>query len=192
MVTNFSEISASVNVSLVSSTLPESINNNLALFYFEDSAYSLASAIQYLSLAVSAFSLLLFGAGYFGSKLQSLEAVAVVQVSALLLVTQEDMGPAFEGLRSLRLSMGLTPLSEDEYYYEDSSIPSHIAPVLSSRDSVWLFNIFLLVLFVPLVTALVLRVLSATVCEGHWAVERAWKYSLGSFLFYGLLFLAYG
>ena len=109
-----------------------------------------------------------------------------------MLVIQEDMGPAFEGLRSLRLSMGLTPLSEGEYYYEDNSIPSHIVPVLSSRDSIGIINIFLLVLIVPLVTGLVLKILSATACEGHWAVQRAWKYSLGSFLFYGLLFLAYG
>ena len=167
-------------------------SNNLGFFYFEESVYNFNTIVNYLSVFISAFSLLLFGAGYFGSKLQSIEAVAVVQVSALLLVTQENMGPAFEGLRSLRYSMGLTPLSEGQYYYEDSSIPSHINPVLSSRDSVGLINIFLLVLIVPLVVGLVLKVLSVTACEGNWAVQRAWKYSLGSFLFYGLLFLAYG
>ena len=47
-------------------------SNNLALYYFEESVYSFNTIVTYVSIFISAFSLLLFGAGYFGSKLQSI------------------------------------------------------------------------------------------------------------------------
>ena len=55
----------------------------------------MSTIIGYLALLVAGLSLLLFALGYFGSKLQSLEAVAVVQVAALLLMTLENMGPTY-------------------------------------------------------------------------------------------------
>lgn len=54
------------------------------------------------------------------------------------------------------------------------------------------FNVFLVALFGPLISALVLKVLSITAYKGNRYVERAWKYSLGTFTFYGLMFLSYG
>ena len=76
--------------------------------------------VKYLSIAGSVISLLLFALGYFGCKLQSLEAVTVVQLSGLLLVSIENIGPTFNGLKYLSLSLGITSLTQDEYYYEES------------------------------------------------------------------------
>ena len=47
----------------------------------------MAKIIKYLSFAVAALSLLLFIAGYFGAKLIALECLAVVQLTALLVLT---------------------------------------------------------------------------------------------------------
>ena len=55
--------------------------------------------------------------GYFGCKLQSLEAIAVVQVAALLLVTLSDISPPYEGLSKLALPLGVTYLNTNAYYY---------------------------------------------------------------------------
>ena len=72
-------------------------------------------------------------------------------------------------------------------------MPTHIKPVLSSNDSISLINIFLLVIFVPIIVGIIFKILSVTKYEeeGRY-IERAWKFSFGSFLYYGLLFLAYG
>ena len=72
-------------------------------------------------------------------------------------------------------------------------MPIHIQPVLSSNDSISLINIFLLVIFVPIIVGIIFKILSVTKDEeeGRY-IERAWKFSFGSFLYYGLLFLAYG
>lgn len=45
--------------------------------------------VQYGSYLVGGISILMLVLGYFGSKLQSLEGIAVIQVSALLLMTVE-------------------------------------------------------------------------------------------------------
>ena len=71
-------------------------------------------------------------------------------------------------------------------------MPTHIKPVLSSNDSVSLINIFLLLIFVPIIVGVVFKILSVTKYEGVRSVDRTWKFSFGSFLYYGLLFLAYG
>ena len=55
----------------------------------------MGTIVGYLASLVAGCSLILFALGYFGSKLQSLEAVAVVQVAALLLMTLENMSPAY-------------------------------------------------------------------------------------------------
>ena len=76
--------------------------------------YMIATAVQYLSIAVAAVSLLMMIFGYFGCKLQSLEGVAVVQVSALLLMTLENTGPTFEALSDLSYSLGVTFLMKSK------------------------------------------------------------------------------
>ena len=87
--------------------------------------------------------------------------------------------------------MGITPLFEGQYYYEDANIPSHIKPILSSRNSISLINIGLLVIFIPTLTGVILKILSKSCYKKSRMVDRAWRYSFGTFLFYGLLFLAY-
>jgi hypothetical protein len=67
-------------------------------------------------MAVAGIALLLLIAGYFGAKLVALEGMAVVQLSALLLLTQKDMGPTFDGLKYLKYSLGIYPLSAIPYF----------------------------------------------------------------------------
>ena len=55
--------------------------------------------------------------GYFGCKLQIIEGIAVIQVTALLLMTVQDMGPTFSGFKILSISLGITPIFHDSYYY---------------------------------------------------------------------------
>ena len=69
---DFSLASSKFSLPTLSLSLPQKTSNNQALYKYDDSSYTLASIIDYLSLAVAALSLLLFLAGYFGSKLQSL------------------------------------------------------------------------------------------------------------------------
>jgi len=61
-------------------------------------------------MAVAILSLLLFTAGYFVAKLTALECLAVVQVTALLLLTQQNMSPSFAELKYLGTALGLTTL----------------------------------------------------------------------------------
>ena len=42
-----------------------------------------------------AFSFLLMALGYFGCKLQIVEAIAVVQLTALLMMSVNDMAPTY-------------------------------------------------------------------------------------------------
>jgi hypothetical protein len=51
--------------------------------------------------------------GYFGCKLQSIEGIAVIQIAALLLMTVENMGPTYSGLKILGVSLGITNIFEE-------------------------------------------------------------------------------
>ena len=107
------------------------------------------------------------------------------------MVSMEDMGATFSGLRNLRLSLGVTALTEHEYYYEDNTIPTNIRFILSNRDSISLVNIFLILIFGSLITTIILKILTTTKYSENRLMDRAWKYCLGSYTFYGLLLLAY-
>ena len=121
-------------------------------------------------MIVSAVTLLMLIAGYFGCKLQSLEAAAVVQVSALLLMTLEDSGPTFAALSDLSYPLGITVLVKDEYYYEDSKLPNHYSTLISDSNLNNLVNIFFVVVIVPLLTSIVLKLLSKTIFKGSYPV----------------------
>jgi len=127
-------------------------------------------AIKYLAMIVSAVTLLMLIVGYFGCKLQSLEAAAVVQVSALLLMTLEDSGPTFAALSDLSYPLGITVLVKDEYYYEDSKLPNHYSTLISDSNLNNLVNIFFVVVIVPLLTSIVLKILSKTIFKGSYPV----------------------
>lgn len=77
---------------------------------FDDTTYSLTQVSKYLSFGVSGIALLLFLVGYFGAKLVALESIAVVQLSALLMVSLEDMSPPFGSLSYLSYSLGETKI----------------------------------------------------------------------------------
>jgi hypothetical protein len=108
---NFNFASSSFNLSAINITFPESTSNNQALYVYQDSTYTIAKVVSYLSYATSGLSILLFSAGYFGCKLQSLEGAAVVQLAALLVFTLDEAGPTYAGLTNLRYSLGITALS---------------------------------------------------------------------------------
>ena len=133
-------------------------------------AYTVAMAIKYLAMAVSTMTLLMLIAGYFGCKLQSLEAAAVVQVSTLLLMTLKDTGPTFAALSDLSYSLGIIVLVKDDYYYEDSEIPNHYSTLISDSNLNNLVNIFFVVVIVPLLTSIVLKILSKTIFKGSYPV----------------------
>jgi hypothetical protein len=71
-------------------------------------------------------------------------------------------------------------------------LPSHVQGHFLSRDCLNAFNISLAVVALPLLTAAVLRLLGAVACKESRLVDRAWRLTLGSYTYYGLLFLAYG
>lgn len=68
-------------------------------------------------MAVSGLTLVLFIAGYFGAKLVAIEGVAVVQLSAILLLTQKDTAPTFDGLQYLKYSLGVYDLQSISYFH---------------------------------------------------------------------------
>lgn len=101
------------NISAASLKLPERTANNLALYTYSSGVYSLSAVIPFLSMAVGAASLFLLAAGYFGAKLAALEAIAVVQLSALLLLTVDNSATTYDGLKYLSWSMGATILTQN-------------------------------------------------------------------------------
>lgn len=87
----------------------------------------------------------------------------------------------------------MTLLSQNSYHYEDSTdIPPHIQTILQEYGSISLINIFLVVLILPLLIALILKVVSCTIAKQNLKIEKSYKYALGTFTYYGILFLAYG
>ena len=113
-------------------------------------------------MAVAGASLALLSIGYFGSKLQSFEGVAVAQVAALLLISVSEMGPTYSGLLNLIPSLGITAFFQDSYDYEDSTIPINLRPLLRIDNFIGLINIFLAVIIVPPLVAAVIKILSLT------------------------------
>jgi hypothetical protein len=99
------------NISSVSLALPTSTANNLALYQYEDNVYSFASIARYVTLAIVVLELVLFFSGYFGGKLIALESIAMAQLAALLLLSLEQLGPTFDALRPLVLTLGITILT---------------------------------------------------------------------------------
>ena len=140
-----------------------------------------------MAMLVAAGTLVLMAVGYFGCKLQGLEAAAVVQVSGLLLVTVESLGPTYVSLSKLTFALGITNLANSK----DSSTPAHLKSVLPVSDSISLVNICLVLFVVPLIVSLILKIASKTCQKDSHKIHRAWKYALGSYTYYGLLFLAY-
>jgi hypothetical protein len=118
--------------------------------------------------------------------------VAVVQLAALLLLTLQDLGPSYVGLSNLGFSLGMAVLSREKNYHEDTSVPANFRTLIPSNNTATLINGALIVVIVPALASLVFKILSVTCCKEVRRVHRAWKYSLGTFTFYGLLFLAYG
>ena len=91
----------------------------------------------------------------------------MVQVTALLMMTLKDVGPTFEGLLGLSFSLGITVISQNQYYYEDSELPTHIHPLLKVANSFSLVNIFLVVLFGPLLVGVVVKIVHKKILKSN-------------------------
>jgi hypothetical protein len=122
----------------------------------------MAKIVDYLSLAITGLSLLIFFIGYFGAKLQGLEGTAVVQLAALLLLTLKDVSPAYVGLKRLGYSLGITPLFFSPSSYEDSSVPSYFHSLLPTNNTMHVINIAFVVVLIPLLASVVFKILSIT------------------------------
>lgn len=143
----------------VSLSVPNTIENNLALALYSDEDYRYFKIVKYLSITLSSLALLLYFVGFFGVKLIALESIAVFQLSALLTVSLQPMAPAISGLTYLRISMGVIPLP-NSYIYEASNINPNFKALLISRDSSVCLNVLSVVFLIPFVVGIVLRIVS--------------------------------
>lgn len=149
--------------------------NNLSLKSYSQSIYTLSAAIKYFCI-ISVISLLLMLAGYFGGKLIVLEHLAVLQIVGLCMVSAHDASPAFAGLRSLRLSLGIIPLLPYDY---SSSIGRELKGTLYTPNALVNINFGLMFVFLPPFAALVCKILSLTLCKQNESLVKLWPILLG-------------
>jgi len=124
--------------------------------------------------------------------LVAIECLAVIQLSGMLLFSLKNMPPAMAALEPLSLSLGLIPLVKG-YKYEVSSLSPHFKYLFLTNGLLDGQNICLVLVFVPMLTALVVKLLSDYKYKDKKPILRyVWKNSLGTFTFYGILMLAYG
>jgi hypothetical protein len=147
------------NIADTSLLLPQNTQNNQALVFYEENHYAVAKVIKYLAFAITALVFLLFFVGYFGAKLVAIECLAVIQLSGMLLFSFKNMNPSMAALQPLSLSLGLIPLVEG-YKYEISSLSPHFKYLFLTNGLLDGQNIFLVLVFVPMLTALIVKLLS--------------------------------
>ena len=86
----------------------------------------------------------------------------------------------------------MTILSRQDYFFEYSTLPIQANNVFFSRNSFSSINLFWAVVIVPVLTALIIKMLTHTKYKEKKMLIDGWKNALGTFTFYGLFFLAYG
>ena len=69
--------------------------------------YQVAYGIEILSIIISAACLFMFLLGFLGGKLIVVEYVGIIQLCCVSLLTVKDPVATFEGLRMLRISLGM-------------------------------------------------------------------------------------
>ena len=137
---------------------------------------------------MSGVAVLMLLGGFLGGKLIVLEHVAVLQAAFLSLQTVHSASPPFEGLRGLRFGAGCTVLADYDY---SAPLSPELKGAYYSLNSLESYNFALALVLLPLLTALALRVLSATLCKAKEVLARAWPHVLGEMAFYSLVFAAY-
>lgn len=147
--------------------------------------------MRYLGFAIAVLAYLLFFVGYFGAKLVAIECIAVVQLSGMLLFSLKNMGPTMAALDPLSLSLGLIPLVKS-YKYELSSLEPHFKFLFLTDGLLDGQNICLVLVFLPMIGALVVKLLADYKYTDNPLLRYAWKNCLGTFTFYGILMLTYG
>ena len=85
-------------------------SNNLALNYYDDSSYSLASTVRTVASIFSAAALLVALLAMFTGKLIGLEMIAVFQLAFLSILSMDDMSPVMDALGGLEYSVGYNKL----------------------------------------------------------------------------------
>jgi hypothetical protein len=147
--------------------------------------------VRYVGYLIVALSLIMFLAGYLGTKLISIECIAVIQLAAMLVFSLKNTNPVMAAMQSLSLSIGLTCLPKD-YKYEPSNLSPHMKLLMLSNNIFDCENISLMFLLCPLILALILKLLSEFKYKNKSSFKLAYKNSVGTFTFYAILLLAYG
>lgn len=101
--------SKSLTVSMIAS-------NNQKLSYYEDNVYEKAKIIEMLSTIIGYLSLILMIIGLIVGKLIVIEALAVIQISFMSLITLTNLSPTFSALLPLKLSFGYNMYEADKSY----------------------------------------------------------------------------
>jgi hypothetical protein len=143
-----------------------------------------AEGLSVAALAVSLLALL-------GTKLVGLEMVAVFQVAFLSLLSLDDMTPLMDALGGLQYSVGYNRLSS---YNPNQRLDPEFIAVEFNESFLQNYNLTFLMVVLPLVAALIFKVLSRVFSSNKERAERMERYfqlSIGEFAFYGFMFSGY-
>ena len=83
--------------------------------------YKIAYAIEILSIVVSVVCLLMFFIGFLGGKLIVVEYLGIIQLCWISLISVKDPVVTFEGLRILRISLGVIKTKPYDFSLELAS-----------------------------------------------------------------------
>jgi hypothetical protein len=167
--------------------------NNLALDYYDDSSYSLASTCFMVAQILSGAALLIALVGLLGAKLIGLEMLSVFQISFLAMLSLDEMNPVMDALSGLQYSLGYNKL---ESYNKHQNLGSEFISIEFNESFIKNYNITSIIILAPILCAIVFKILEKVFNSkgDKTKSEKMAKYfrlSIGEFLLYGFLFSGY-
>ena len=132
--------------------------------------------IQYFSLAISILSLLMLLLGFIGGKIIVLEYIGVLQLTCICLIDVVDSSPTLAALRYLKLSAGYSNFGTYEY---DSSIHRSFKGAGLTTNPLETDMVAIAIIFIPLLTGIVFKILSVTICKENYKINRIYPFILG-------------
>ena len=175
--------------SSVSSFTIISDNNQAAYLYGKD-VYELAETISVLSEVVCILAWLMMLIGLFAGKLVGVEMMAVIQFSFLSLISLKTVNPCVNALSSLRWINGFNSL-ELSNILDDTITPPQPKGLYLYSQFAENYNITSLLILLPLLSGIVILILSKTLCKEKPILEKVWKRLVGEYTFCGLMLSAY-
>lgn len=146
-------------ISFTPQTVSMVADNNQALVFYPPENYILAKAVNYISTAIGGLVLAVMLIGLFGRKLVGLETAAVIQIAYLSMISLDLMSPTFAALSVLGLSCGFHKFED---YNMSQSIGKPFKGVELDLFFLKNYNIMMLLIFIPLLLALVAKILEKT------------------------------